>query len=97
MVAAVVNQIQDSGLYDHKFLRDWEQKLEHEKTWETMKTHYTNEYNAIKNYGRLSAKSFESMNNIQKQSSQEITAFFDELCRDAIQQMSKAFTRDRQP
>ena len=63
-----------------------------------MKTYYTGEYDAIKNYGKLTAKSFESMNNIQEQGSQEITEFFDELHRGAIvgreqiQQMSEAFT-----
>jgi DNA repair exonuclease SbcCD ATPase subunit len=62
-----------------------------------METYYTDKYDAIKNYGGLTAKSFESMNNIQEQGSQEITEFFDELRRDAIvgreqiQQMSEAF------
>ena len=31
MVVAVVDQMHDSGLFDHKVLCDWEQKQEHEK------------------------------------------------------------------
>jgi hypothetical protein len=102
MVATAVNQMQDSatdsGLFDHKFLCNWELKPEHEKTWVIMKMYYTNEYDAIKNYSGLTAKSFEPINNIQKKRSQEITEFFDDLRRDAIvgreqiQQMSEAFT-----
>ena len=66
MVAVAVNQMQDSGVFGHKILCDWEQKPEHDKTWETMKTHYTNEYDAIKNYDRLTTKSFKAMRTIFK-------------------------------
>ena len=36
MVAAAVNQMQDKGLFVCKLLHDWEQKPEHERTWEMM-------------------------------------------------------------
>jgi methyl-accepting chemotaxis protein len=100
LVEAAVNQMQDSGLFDHKFLRDWERKPDHEKTWENMQDYYKDEYDAIKTYGGKTMGSYEQMNNVQEDSGgREITDFFDEFRRDAmvgheqIQQMAGTFQK----
>jgi DNA repair exonuclease SbcCD ATPase subunit len=97
MVNAAVAQMQDSGLFDRKFLREWEQKDEHEKTWEAVKEYYKEEYDGIKQFKDPTNRNFESINSINETNSADITDFMDELRRDTavsqeqIQQMSTAF------
>jgi hypothetical protein len=103
MVNAAVEQLQDSGIFDRKFLRQWEQRAEHEKTWEEMKAYYLEEYRAIKQFDGPTAKDYEKVNNFQEgiktsRADIEVQDFFEEFRRDAmvgveqIQQMSGAFT-----
>ena len=49
MVQHFVLQCQDSGLFNTKFLRDWERKPDHEKTWANMKEYYKEEFESIQN------------------------------------------------
>ena len=60
MDAATV-QMKDSGLFDHRFMREWERKPEAEKTWPALKTYFTEEYEAIIEYDEPTKKSFESI------------------------------------
>jgi chromosome segregation ATPase len=83
MVTAAVNQMQDSGIFDHKFMRGWEQKEEHMKTWEEMKNYFTDEYRAIKTYGGGTIKNFESINSMEEQGT-EVSDFFEDFRRDAM-------------
>ena len=83
MVTASANQMQDSGIFDHKFMREWEERGDHLKTWEEMKSYFTGEYRAIKTYGGANVKSFESVNNIEEQGT-EVSEFFEEFRRDAM-------------
>jgi hypothetical protein len=87
LLEAAVNQIQDSGHFDHKFLRDWETKPDHEKTWENMEKYYADEYQAIKTYGGKTMTMYEQANNLQEDSSgsgRDITDFFDKFRCDAM-------------
>lgn len=98
MVNKAVIQMQDSQMFDAKFLRDWERKPRHEQTWNHMKDYFGDEYTAIVQF-QPSIKNFESANNLTERGGEqvEITQFFDELRRDAvvgneqIQQMSESF------
>jgi hypothetical protein len=82
MVNAAVAQMQDSGMFDRKFLREWEQKDEHEKTWEAVKEYYKEEYDGIKQFEDPTNRNFESINSINETNSADITEFMDELRRD---------------
>jgi hypothetical protein len=44
MVTVAVNQMQDSSIFDHKFLRQWEEKSDVDKTWVNMTDYYKAEY-----------------------------------------------------
>lgn len=97
MVNHAVSQMEDSGLFEDNFLMDWEEKEEHEQTWETMKTYYTKEYRKIQRYSKTK-RVFESANNIEEAAGgQDVSNFFEELRKDAIvgneqiNQMTTAF------
>lgn len=96
MINAAMEQIQDSGIFDHKFLCQWEQK-DHRKTWGAMKEYYTKEYRAIKQFEGANIQAYEKINNIQETKEVEVSNYFEEFCRYAIvgreqiQQMSGVF------
>jgi hypothetical protein len=90
MVTAAVNQIQDSSIFDHEFIWQWEEKSDTDKMWAIMKDYYKAEYQTIKAYSRV-----ELTNLLHKQ--QEVSQFFKEFRRDAmvntgqINQMQQSF------
>jgi hypothetical protein len=96
MTNHAVIQMQESGLYDRKFLREWETKEPHVKTWELMKQYFTEEYRAIQTF-EPNRRNFETVNNLTESSSQDVSQFFKEFRRDAIvgseqiQQMAQTF------
>ena len=86
MDAATV-QMKDSGLFDHRFMREWERKPEAEKTWPALKTYFTEEYEAIIEYDEPTKKSFESINTI----TEEDTAAARDINNEQLQQMATSF------
>ena len=65
MVPAAVKQMQDSRLFDHKFLWDWETQEDDLRTWgEAMKLYYGCELTAIKTYSRANIKSFDTISSV---------------------------------
>ena len=97
MVNHAVAQMEDSGLFEDNFLMDWEEKEEHEQTWNTMKTYFTKEYRKIQRYSKTK-RVFESANNVEEApGGQDVSDFFEELRKDAIvgneqiNQMTQAF------
>jgi DNA repair exonuclease SbcCD ATPase subunit len=97
MTNHAVIQMQESGLSDRKFLREWETREQHTKTWELMKQYFTDEFLSIQTY-EPNKRNFESIqHNITESSSQEVSEFFEEFRRDAIvgseqiQQMAQTF------
>jgi hypothetical protein len=96
MTNHAVIQMQESGLFDRKFLREWETREHHTKTWELMKKYFTDEFRSIQTY-EPNKQNFESIHNITESSSQEVSEFFEEFRRDAIvgseqiQQMAQTF------
>ena len=98
MVQHVALQCQDSGMFDTKFLRDWERKPENEKTWAAIKEYFLDEYQAILDFSP-NKNIFESANSVneQQQGGQDVTDVLEEYLRDArvgneqIHQMSEAF------
>jgi DNA repair exonuclease SbcCD ATPase subunit len=79
--------MQDSGIFDHRFLRQWEMKPENEKMWQVMKDYFIPEYRSIKTYEGSNKDILEKMQNVQerrKESEVEISDFFDEFRRDAM-------------
>ena len=66
MINAAMEQMQDSGIFDHKFLCQWEQKEDHEKTWEAIKENYTKKYRAIKQFHAANVRAYKNINNIQE-------------------------------
>lgn len=96
MLNHAVLQMEDSNLFDSDFMMDWEEKEEHEKTWNLMKVYFTKKYRSIKRYSK-GKKTFEQTNNIQQQDAQDISAYFDDFRREAvasneqIQQMAQSF------
>lgn len=95
MVLAAVAQMQDSGVFDSRFLRDWETKPDNEKTWNNMKQYYMEEYRTIQRFGGPNKKTFETINNIEDDG--EVSEYFEQFRRDAmvnseqIQQMASSF------
>jgi DNA repair exonuclease SbcCD ATPase subunit len=89
----------DSSRFDHKFMRDWEDKPRHEKTWEALKEKFLKKYISLQRYKASLKDSMGSVNQMQEQNSaqQDVTQYFEDLRRDAlvgneqIQQMSEAF------
>ena len=89
-------QMRDSGVFDKRFLREWEKKADEEKTWTNLKEYFTEEYQSIKDLDdEETPRALETLNNIQgERAGQEIS----EIVRDAmvnseqLQQMSTAFT-----
>jgi regulator of replication initiation timing len=94
MVNHAVLQMQDSNMFEVKFLRDWEEKPDNTKSWNAMKTYFTAEYWSIKKY-QPNKQAFESINNVEE--GEDISTFFDEFRREAIsskdqiQQMALSF------
>jgi DNA repair exonuclease SbcCD ATPase subunit len=87
LVVAGVDQMQDSGIFDHKFLRTWEMKPENEKTWQSMKDYFIPEYRSIKTYEGSNRDVLEKMQNVQegkKSDEVEVSDFFEEFRRDAM-------------
>ena len=95
MVLAAVAQMQDSGIFDSRFLRDWETKPDNEKTWINMKQYYMEEYCTIQRFGGPNKKTFETINNIENDG--KVSEYFEQFRRDAmvnleqIQQMASSF------
>ena len=104
MVNEATLQMLDSGKFDHKFLRDWEQLAKHEKTWETLKDYFGKEYVSLVRYKASLKGNMGSINQMTEQTAddeaqdREVTQYLEDLRRDAlvgneqIQQMSEAFT-----
>jgi hypothetical protein len=96
MTNHAVIQMQESGLFDRKLLREWETREQHTKTWELMKQYFTDEFRSIQTY-EPNKRNFESIHNITESLSQEVSEFFEEFRRDAIvgseqiQQMAQTF------
>jgi hypothetical protein len=67
LVVAGVDQMQDSGIFDHKFLRTWEMKPENEKTWQKLKDYFIPEYRSIKTYEGSNKDVLEKMQNVQEE------------------------------
>lgn len=96
---AALMQMKACGLFDHRFMRDWDRKTAVEKTWMNLKSYFTEEYAALKKYEEPSPKALESINSLslKDDTESEITEFFDKLRRDAtvskeqIQQMANSF------
>lgn len=84
---ATTVQMKDSGLFDHRFMRQWERKPEAEKTWAALKTYFTEEYEAIIEYDEPTKKSFESINAI----TEEEAAAARDINNEQLQQMATAF------
>jgi hypothetical protein len=63
-VDAATVQMKDSGMFDHKFMRDWEKRAPHLKTWTALKEYFTEEYDSIIQYDEPTTKSFESINSV---------------------------------
>lgn len=98
MVNAAVTQMQDSGLFDRKFLREWEQRPEGEKTWTNMVEYYKEEYMAIKQFDDPTNHHFESVNSMtENNNGHDITEFMEDLrinsttSNEQIQQIATAF------
>lgn len=95
MVETAVTQMQDSGLYDRKFLRQWEQKEDGAKTWAAMMDYYREEYDAIKQFDDPTAQQFESINQLAE--TPHMSEFMEDLMQtsttnnEQIQQMAAAF------
>jgi archaellum component FlaC len=87
--------MQDSGVFDSRFLRDWETKPDNEKTWNNMTQYYMEEYRTIQRFGGPNKKTFETINNIEDDG--EVSEYFEQFRRDAmvnseqIQQMASSF------
>ena len=87
LVVAGVDQMQDSGIFDHKFLRAWEMKPENKKTWQGMKDYFIPEYRSIKTYEHSNKDTLEKMQNVQEGANGgdvEVSDFFEEFRRDAM-------------
>lgn len=89
--------MQDSGLFDRKFLREWEQRPEGEKTWANMVAYYKEEYMAIKQFDDPTNQQFESVNSMAETNGHDITEFMEDLrinsatSNEQIQQIATAF------
>ena len=99
MVNHAVIQMRRSNIYEPQFLRKWEEKPKHEKSWDAMKEYYTKEYRLVKQFEKTQTKkAFASANQMQEATDNEITDFIEEFRRDAmvgseqINQMAQAFT-----
>ena len=82
LVVAGVDQMQDSGIFDHKFLRAWEMKPENDNTWQGMKDYFILEYRSIKTYEDSNKDVLEKMQNVQegaKCDDVEVSDFFEEF------------------
>ena len=97
MVNHAVIQMKRSNVFEIPFLRKWEEKPKHEKSWNNMTNYFTNEYRLVQQYQKSQTKkAFESANQMQEDT--EITDFIEEFRRDAmvgseqINQMAQAFT-----
>jgi hypothetical protein len=96
MVNHAVIQMQECGIFERKFLREWEMKPANEKEWAAMKTYFTDEFRSIQAF-EPSRRTFESTKNVMEQQGHEISEFFEEFRRDAIvgneqiQQMTQSF------
>ena len=66
LAVAGVDQMQDSGIFDHKFLRAWEIKPEKEKSWQGMKDYVIPEYRSIKTYEGSNRDVLEKVQNVQE-------------------------------
>jgi DNA repair exonuclease SbcCD ATPase subunit len=95
-----VEQMEDSGLFEEKFLRVWEMKPDAEKTWTTMKEYFKTEYDGIKMFGDTSKRRMETINNVVQKKTEaatDVTDLLDTIRRDAmvgseqIQQMATSF------
>ena len=86
LVIAGVDQMQESGIFDHRFLRTWEMKPDHEKTWQGMKEYFVPEYRSIKTYEGSTKDVLERVQNVQENRAEEVEVsdFFDEFRRDAM-------------
>lgn len=98
MVLAAVTQMQDSNIFESRFLIEWETKPEHEKTWVNMKEYYTKEYRTIKAFGGAKKKDFDTINSVtEREGGAEVSEYFESFRRDAIvgneqiQQMATSF------
>eukprot|EP00956_Cyclotella_meneghiniana_P030259 scaffold75592_cov75-Cyclotella_meneghiniana.AAC.5 len=98
MVLAAVVQMQDSGLFDQRFLRGWEMKTPAEKMWNAMKTYYDLEYRAILKYGGGNKRMLETINNVNKREQMDdMSDQFADMMKDAmvgseqINQMATSF------
>ena len=98
IVLAAVVQMQDSGLFDQRFLRDWEMKTPAEKTWNAMKTYYDSEYRAILKYGGGNKRMLETINNVNERGQMDdMSDQFADMMKDAmvgseqINQMATSF------
>ena len=82
LVIAGVDQMQESGIFDHRFLREWEMKPEHKKSWQQMKEYFTPEYRSIKTYEGSTKDVLERVQNVQGHDAEkevEVSDFFDEF------------------
>lgn len=82
MVTVAVNQMQDSSLFDHKFLQDWKTQEDHLGTWEAMKLYYGRKFTTIKTCGGTTIKSFNTINSVTE--SDNISQYFKDFSCDAL-------------
>jgi hypothetical protein len=85
-IDAATVQMKESGMFDHKFMRDWERKAPLEKTWVALKEYFTEEYEAIVQYDEPTTKTFESINNIAEGMLEE-----GRINNEQLQQMATSF------
>eukprot|EP00956_Cyclotella_meneghiniana_P033360 scaffold95325_cov36-Cyclotella_meneghiniana.AAC.1 len=52
MVNHAAAQMEDSGIFENNFLMDWEDKAEHEQTWNALKDYFTKEYRKIQRFSK---------------------------------------------
>jgi chromosome segregation ATPase len=85
-VDAATVQMKESGMFDHKFMRDWEKRAPHLKTWAALKEYFTEEYDSIIQYDEPTTKSFESINSVTEQMMEE-----KRINTEQLQQMATSF------